>query len=168
MSENSSEGEAAGHPGGPATGFVDAWRQTGSLEALRRAVREAGRVRPAVTRRSGLSVTELATLELLVERPVGLAELARHLEVSTAAATGVGDRLEAHGHAERRAHPRDRRRTDLHITASGREEVLGHLLPMFARLAELDAGFSAAERAVVARYLDGAAEAFAAMTRDDA
>jgi hypothetical protein len=42
------------------------------------------------------------------------------------------------------------------VTESGREEVLGHLMPMFRALAELDAGFSPEERDVVARYLDGA------------
>lgn len=150
------------HPVGPATAFADAWEQTASLEALRALVAVGARVRPAVARRSGLTETELVTLERLVEGPVGFAELARLLEVSTAAATGIGDRLEGHGHAVRRAHPSDRRRVELHVTQSGREEVLGHLLPMFRALAELDAGFSPEERAVVARYLDGAR---AALTR---
>lgn len=149
-------------PVGPATAFADGWEQTASLEALRALVAVGSRVRPAVARRSGLTETELVTLERLVEGPVGFAELARLLEVSTAAATGIGDRLEGHGHAVRRAHPSDRRRVELHVTQSGREEVLGHLLPMFRALAELDAGFSPEERAVVARYLDGAR---AALTR---
>ena len=38
--------------------------------------------------------------------------------------------------------------------------MLAHLLPMFTRLAALDASFTEEERAVVTRYLDGAAEAF--------
>ena len=42
---------------------------------------------------------------------------------------------------------------------SGRAEVVGHLLPMFRALAELDAGLSAEEREVVTRYLRGAARA---------
>jgi DNA-binding MarR family transcriptional regulator len=144
------------HPVGPATAFAAAWEQTASLEALRALVKVGSQVRPAVARRSGLTESELVTLERLVEGPVGFAELARMLRVSTAAATGVGDRLEGHGHAVRRAHPSDRRRVELHVTQSGREEVLAHLLPMFRALAELDAGFSPEERAVVARYLDGA------------
>ncbi|TIC82603.1 MarR family transcriptional regulator [Nocardioides sp. GY 10127] len=149
-----------GAPARPATGFVDAWEQTDSLRALRRAVTAAGKVRPAVARRAGLGESELVALERLVAAPAGPAELARLLGVSTAAATGLGDRLEAHGHAERRAHPSDRRRVELHVTDSGREEVLAHLLPMFSVLARLDAGFTDDERAVVARYLDGAREAF--------
>lgn len=161
MSDITDSTKQPGHPVGPATRFADAWEQTPSLEALRALVQVGSRVRPAVARRSGLTETELVTLERLVEGPVGFAELARLLEVSTAAATGVGDRLEGHGHAVRRAHPSDRRRVELHVTDSGREEVLGHLLPMFRALAELDAGFSPEERAVVARYLDGARAALA-------
>ena len=128
--------------------------------ALRALGKAAGRVTPAIARRSGLTETELAALERLMEGPVGFAELARLLEVSTAAATGIGDRLEGHGHAVRRAHATDRRRVELHVTPSGREEVLMHLLPMFRELAELDAQFTAEEKAVVARYLDGARAAY--------
>lgn len=164
-----SRGVAEGtHPVGPATRFTGAWEQTPSLLALRAAVRAAGRVRPVVARRSGLTETELVTLERLVAGPAGFVELARLLEVSTAAATGVGDRLEGHGHAVRRRHPSDRRRVELHITDSGREEVLGHLMPMFRALAALDAGFTDEERAVVARYLDGARAAFEAAVADPA
>jgi DNA-binding MarR family transcriptional regulator len=89
--------------------------------------------------------------------------VARLLEVSTAASTGNVDRLVAHGHVERRPNPDDRRRTDVHVTASGREEVLGLLMPMFVELARLDAEFDEAERAVVARYLRRALEAFDAV-----
>lgn len=148
------------HPVGPATAFAESWQQSDALVALRAMTTAVGRVRPAVARRSGLTETELVTLERLVQGPVGFAELARLLEVSTAAATGVGDRLEGRGHAVRRAHASDRRRVELHVTDSGREEVLAHLLPMFRDLAAVDAGFSEEEKAVVARYLEGARAAF--------
>lgn len=159
MNDNN-DSHPASHPVGPATAFTDAWEQSAALESLRALVKSAGRVTPAVARRSGLTPTELTTLERLMDGPVGFAELARLLDVSTAAATGVGDRLEGHGHAVRRAHASDRRRVELHVTPSGREEVLAHLLPMFRDLAALDAGFTPEERAVVARYLDGARAAF--------
>lgn len=148
------------HPVGPATAFADAWVQSEALLALRALSTAVGRVRPAVARRSGLTETELVALERLVQGPVGFADLARLLEVSTAAATGVGDRLEGHGHAVRRAHASDRRRVELHVTDAGREEVLAHLLPMFRDLAAVDEQFSDEEKAVVARYLDGARSAF--------
>ena len=146
---------------GPASEFADAWEQTGSLLALREAVNAGGRVRHVIARRAGLAETDLVAMEHLLREPAGPGELARHLDVSTAAVTGLADRLVARGHVERRPHEGDRRRTSLQVTPSGREEVLGHLLPMFRALDRLDRSFSPEERAVVERYLRGAAEAFA-------
>jgi hypothetical protein len=42
------------------------------------------------------------------------------------------------------------------ITDSGREEVLGYLMPMFATLAQLDASMDDEQRALIAGYLRGA------------
>ena len=152
-----SPGEDAGErPGGPASG----WAETRSLVALREMVTAAARMQHVVARRAGLSDTELTTLDHLSREPLGPAEVARRLDVSTAASTGIVDRLAARGHVERRAHPADRRRTEVHITPSGRAEVVAHLVPMFRALDELDRTFTDAERAVVERYLAGAAEAF--------
>ena len=63
-------------------------------------------------------------------------------------------------HVERRPHEVDRRRTDLHITDSGRSEIVGHLMPMFSALHHHDSSFTEEEKAVVRRYLRGATEAF--------
>ena len=134
--------------------------QPPTLMALRDLVAAGSRVNPVVSRRAGLSESELVTLEPLSREQIGPAEVARRLEVSTAAATGIVDRLVARGHVERRPHEVDRRRTELHITDSGRQEIVGHLMPMFVALDRHDASFTAEEREVVARYLRGAAEAF--------
>ncbi|GAB3015260.1 MarR family transcriptional regulator [Nocardioides flavus (ex Wang et al. 2016)] len=134
--------------------------QPPTLLALRDLVAAGSRVTHVVARRAGLSETELVTLEHLSREQIGPAEVARRLEVSTAAATGIVDRLVARGHVERRPHDLDRRRTDLHITDSGRGEVVGHLMPMFAALDQHDASFTEEEKAVVERYLRGATEAF--------
>ena len=79
--------------------------------------------------------------------------------MTSAAASGIADRLVARGHAERRPHASDGRRTVVVATASGREEVVGHMMPMFRELAELDAAFTDEELAVVLRYLEGATRA---------
>ena len=50
------------------------------------------------------------------------------------------------------------------ISDSGRAEVVGHLMPMFRQLAELDAGLTQAEREVVTRYLRGASAAMRRVT----
>ncbi len=145
---------------GPATSFAAEWNQTGSLLALREAIEAGGRLRHVLARRAGLSDSDLLAMEHLMRGPLGPAELARILDVSTAASTGVVDRLVQRGHVERRAHERDRRRTRVDVTGSGREEVLQHLLPMFRSLQELDASFSEEERAIVERYLRGVLQAF--------
>ena len=88
--------------------------------------------------------------------PVGPTELAQRLGVTSAAASGIVDRLVARGHVERRPHPTDRRRTAVVCTPSGREELMGHLMPMFVELAAVDASLSAAEREVVLRFLTAA------------
>jgi len=61
---------------------------------------------------------------------------------------------------ERQPHEQDRRRTQVEVTESGREDVLAHLLPMFVALDRLDGSFTAEERAVVERYLRGAIAVF--------
>jgi DNA-binding MarR family transcriptional regulator len=136
------------------------WAETPSLVALRQATNAAARVRPVVAHVARLSHSELVALEHLTSGPVGPAELARLLEVTTAASTGIVDRLEARGHVARVADPHDRRRTSVHLTDSGRAEVVGLLQPMVRALQQLDAGFDDDEREVVARYLDGARAAF--------
>lgn len=136
------------------------WDESGTLTALRELVTAGARVNHVVARRAGISDTELVTLEHLSREQIGPAEVARRLEVSTAAATGIVDRLVSRGHVERRPHAADRRRTELVLTESGRREVVGHLLPMFVSLDQLDRGFTEEERAVVERYLRGAAAAF--------
>lgn len=138
-------------------------QESASLRALRAATDAAMRVRPVVARAAGLSHSELVVLEHLMGGPIGPAELARLLEVTTAASTGIVDRLEGRGHVERVADHADRRRTSVHITASGRAEVLDRLMPMFVALQALDDAITDAERDVVTRYLDGARQAFEAV-----
>ncbi|QSR28745.1 MarR family transcriptional regulator [Nocardioides aromaticivorans] len=132
------------------------WHATATLETLRSLLEAGARIRHEVSRRAQLSDVELATLERLSHGPIGPAELARHLDVTSAAATGIVDRLSRRGHLERVPHEDDRRRTQLHITDSATAEVSRHLRPMFEGLARLDGEFSDEERAVVERYLRGA------------
>lgn len=133
--------------------------QSATLQALRKLIDLAGQVGPAVARRAQMSHSELATLELLMERQVGPAEVARHLGVTTAASSGIVDRLEARGHLRREPDPADGRRTRLVMTDSARGEVVGHLMPMFVDLVALDARLTPEERVVVERFLHEASDA---------
>jgi DNA-binding MarR family transcriptional regulator len=142
---------------------VPSYRRSGSLDALQELVDVAGQVPHEVARRAGLSVSELHSLRHLMSSPMGPVELARELGVTSAASSGVVDRLVARGHAERRPHPDDRRRTEVVITESGRLEVFTRLAPMFAGLAEIDRSLTDDERALVERYLRGATAAMRAL-----
>jgi DNA-binding MarR family transcriptional regulator len=139
--------------------WVDNWQQTQTLMLLRELTDLSRRVTPVVARRAGLSHTELTALEHLMGEPLGPGEVAQRLGVTSAAASGIVDRLAAHGHAERRPHPHDGRRTQVCVTPSGRQEVVGQLMPMFTELAELDESLTAPEREAVDRYLQGAIRA---------
>lgn len=141
-------------------GPFEGWRQTRTLELLREVVTVAGEVRPAVARRSGLSESELVALEHLMGGPLGPVEVGRRLGVTSAASTGIVDRLAARGHVHRAPHPDDRRRTVVTISDAGRAEVLGLLMPMFRSLAEMDAELGDDDRRVVERYLEKAAASF--------
>ncbi|KAB7745629.1 MarR family transcriptional regulator [Nostocoides sp. F2B08] len=143
--------------------IVPQWQMSGTLDRLQRLL-DAGSAAPIeVARRAHLSTSELHALRHLSSQPMGPAELARVLGVTTAAASGVVDRLVGNGHAERRPHSVDGRRTEVHLTDSGRAEAVGHLAPMFAALAALDASLTDEERVVVDRYLDGAIAAVRAL-----
>lgn len=138
---------------------VPGWEQTPTLALLQQLIDVASAAPAAVARRASLSTSELHSLRHLSNRPMGPADLARVLGVTTAASSGIVDRLAANGHVERRPHPGDGRRTEVHITADGSREVVRNLAPMFAGLAELDQSLTPDERVVIDRYLSGAIEA---------
>ena len=130
-----------------------------TLALLRTLTRLAEQVAPAVARRASLTHNELRALEHLMDQPMGPGDLSRLLGVSSAAASGIIDRLESRGHAQRASHASDGRRTSVTISASGREEVVGFLMPMFRELAVIDAELDDADRAAVDRFLAGAVRA---------
>jgi DNA-binding MarR family transcriptional regulator len=142
---------------------VPDWAPSSTLDALQELVDVAAQVPHDVARAAGLSTSELHSLRHLMDTAMGPVELARALGVTSAASSGVVDRLVARGHAERRPHPEDGRRTQVLITDSGRAEVFARLAPMFAALAELDAPLDPHEREVVERYLRGATAAMRAL-----
>lgn len=138
---------------------VPRWHSTKTLQLLQELIDVAGASPAAVARRANLSTSELHALRHLSNAPVGPAELARLLGVTSAAASGVVDRLVAHGHVERHPDPEDGRRTQVRLTPSGRSEAVTHLRPMFEALATLDGSLSQDERKIVERYLSGAVAA---------
>jgi DNA-binding MarR family transcriptional regulator len=126
------------------------------MTALQELIDTATMTPAAVARRAGLSTSELHALRHLSSGPLGNADLAQRLGVTSAAASGIVDRLVAHGHVERSAHPEDGRRTVILVSEAGRAKTFGWLAPMFAGLADLDASLTSVEREAVERYLEGA------------
>ena len=107
----------------------------------------------AIARRTGLSESELHSLRHLLAGPLGPNDLARTLGVTSAASSGIVDRLESRGHVSRQAHPTDKRRTVVVISDSGRTEILAELRPMFEGLVAADARLNDDDRQVVDAYL---------------
>ncbi|MEO5654231.1 MAG: MarR family winged helix-turn-helix transcriptional regulator [Marmoricola sp.] len=163
MNEPSSPAKA-GSTGSAGPDWVEEWEQTSTLTSLRVLTRLSGQVAPTVARRAGLTHNELRALEHLMDQPMGPGELGRLLGVSSAAASGIIDRLESRGHAQRSPHASDARRTAVTISATGRTEVVGYLMPMFRELAALDASLRPEERVAVDRFLQGAIRALRAVT----
>lgn len=154
-----SDGSTGDEP--PKAAWVAQWHQTETLDALRQLLDTSRRATPALARRAGLSHIEIAVMEHLFAEPLGPSELAQRLGVTTAAMSGIVDRLQARGHVAREPHPTDGRRTAVVATVTGREEMLGYLMPMFLGLAEADSDLTDDERAVVLRYLVAARRAVA-------
>lgn len=105
----------------------------------------------------GLVPSDVLALEhLFSDGPLGPADIAARLGMTTPAATALVDRLERAGHVERRPHPTDRRRLEVVPTAQAEAAAYAAIAEMIDGMAEVGASLSPSERAVVARYLEGA------------
>lgn len=92
-----------------------------AVHNLRKLILAAEHYRQSMSNAIGLGTTEsqaVSSLALHGER--GQSDLARDLRLTSSASTALVDRLERQGVAERSAHPRDRRRTNVRLTDRGR------------------------------------------------
>jgi DNA-binding MarR family transcriptional regulator len=121
---------------------------------------ESARLAQAFSERHGLHTTDLHALIAVLGaeasgEPLTAGRLGTHLGLSSGATTALVDRLERHDHVRRDRDARDRRRVVLRYgegaAAVGRE-FFG---PLGARMDALLEGYSAEDRAVVARFLQG-------------
>jgi DNA-binding MarR family transcriptional regulator len=90
---------------------------------------------------------------LMTEGPLTPSDLARRLDISTAATTVVVDRLAALGHVHREAHAHDRRKVVVVPTPASVQAAFDTLLPMLAGVAGVTSRLSDGERDVVSRFL---------------
>lgn len=98
--------------------------------------------------------TDLSAMEhLMAEGPLTPSDLARRLEISTAATTVVVDRLTALGHVHREPHARDRRKVVVVPSPASVDAAFETLVPMLTGISGVASGLSGSERAVVERFL---------------
>ena len=101
-----------------------------------------------MARRMEMNVSDMTAILLLSERgPMGGAELARLLGISSAATTVLVDRLERSGHLERVRDTVDRRRVTVTDTPAGRAAALSAWLPAIQGLDEVCRSLSESEQA---------------------
>jgi DNA-binding MarR family transcriptional regulator len=93
-----------------------------------------------------LTVTQARVLCILVEQPRGMAELAGLLSIDKAGITGLVDRIERRGLAERLSVPGDRRALRVRLTAAGQQAAVAVHDQVCAELDALTAELAAADR----------------------
>ena len=110
---------------------------------------------------AGAPVAQVAALLFLVKRDgCLLKELGKALNLNNSAMTGLSNRLEANGLANKKPCSVDGRASRLYITAKGRD-VLSASFPLMNEMNErIQAQFSPEELDVVARFLNHLIERF--------
>jgi DNA-binding MarR family transcriptional regulator len=131
--------------------------------ALERALRETSAqsvlFSQAVADQVGLNATDLEALDLLVRHgPLTAGRLAELTGLTTGAITGLIDRLERRGYAQREPHPSDRRSVVVRpLTEVALQDLAPCYAPMSQAMAELRSRFNDAELAAIADFVARAA-----------
>ncbi|MER7763458.1 MarR family transcriptional regulator [Streptomyces sp. NPDC097619] len=110
----------------------------------------------------GLNVTDLTCLGHVLgagENPLSAGDLAERVNLTTGAVTGVLNRLEKAGYAERRPDPADRRRVRVVAVPEAAARVVALYQPFYERLGAVFADYGPEETAVIADWFTRAAEA---------
>ena len=95
-----------------------------AVRQLRAVILAGERYRQVLAERVGLGVTETQAISYLtVYGDRGQTDLAADLGITSGSSTALVDRLERQGIAERYAHPSDRRRALVRLTAKGQAVV---------------------------------------------
>lgn len=111
--------------------------------------------RALVAQRLDMSESELAALAYLAQGALTPGQLGQRLQLTSGGITALLRRLETGGHVSRRPHPRDRRSVMLVANAGILDRIAELYAPLAVETDALTAGFSARERATIARFLEG-------------
>lgn len=141
---------------------VDDTAPPGVAGGLQRFGLERDRLRAALARQAGISVTDLDALEHLeAAGPLSQRDLGDRLMLTSGAVTMLADRLERVGWVRRRPHPRDRRYTLLELSPQAAERTPAVLAEYHAAIQALAAGVPAEHRDAIAAFLAAATDAAA-------
>jgi DNA-binding MarR family transcriptional regulator len=123
--------------------------------AVRRLDLSMAQMHLELSERMGLSAAEvLALAHLSLEGSLGPTDLVRRLHITTGAMTALLDRLARRDFVTREAHPTDRRRVVVRLTASGRDRLFGNVHGMAGELVEVTELLTQEERRLIGRFLD--------------
>ena len=107
--------------------------------------------------------TDLEAMEELIrDGALSPTELARRLNMSTAAVTTVVDRLTAVGHVSREPNPDDRRGILVVPRPESVRKAMATLMPMILGMDAVVSGFDEAERETITAYLRAVADVYRA------
>ena len=128
--------------------------------ALQRFGLARDRMRAALAKAAGMAETDLDALEYLeAEGPLTQRQLGQRLGITSGAVTMLADRLEAGGWILRQPHPTDRRATLLSLSARALRVAPAELDAYHDAVRALARAVPAAQRVVIAAFLDRAADA---------
>lgn len=94
-----------------------------------------------------------AMQHLVMSGPLSPTEIARRLDVSTAAATLIVDRLAAVGHVTRQPHPSDRRGVLVVPSPTSVARAMARILPLISGVDQVLDDFTGEEQGVITHYL---------------
>lgn len=123
--------------------------------AVRRLVSASQHLMVRTARRMAMNVSDMTAIMALIERgPMGIAEIARRLGVSSAAATVLVDRLHSAGYLNRVRDTVDRRRVTVTETPAARAATQHAWLPVIQEIDHVCRSLPPPERAVARELLD--------------
>lgn len=122
----------------------------------------SGAFEKQLAKKLNVNGTDLETMEHLIKSgPLSPTEIARRLDITTAAVTSSVDRLTDLGHVERTPNPTDRRGVIVTAKPDSAAQAMSFLLPMIYSVDSVLDRFSEEEQELVGRYLEQVSAAYA-------